>query len=103
LGAAYISEASLMIMESYPIQVALNISGELPTPCHTMRVIVTPPEGNTEFHIQIFSEAKANEDCIQVMQPFSENISLPLEGLADGTYSVWLNDEKVGEFNYPGG
>ncbi len=103
LGSVYISEANLMVMESYPIQVALNISGELPTPCHTVRAIVTPPDGDMEFHIQIYSEAKADEVCIQVLQPFSENVSLPLQGLADGTYSVWLNDEKVGEFNYPGG
>ena len=33
-GAVYIDTADLLIMESYPVQVALHITGNLPTPCH---------------------------------------------------------------------
>src|SRR5919109_51061 len=39
-GAVFISEASLLIRESFPPQIAVSLSGDLPTPCHELRAVI---------------------------------------------------------------
>lgn len=104
-GNAYINTAELIIMESYPIQVMLSLTGDLPTPCQEFAFTVADPEEGNQIHVEVYSLGEEGIICIQVLQPFEENISIssldtPLE---DGSYTVWVNGEWVGEFNYPGG
>lgn len=101
-GPVYMSQTSILIMESFPIQVAVQIQGELPTPCHTLRSQIGEPDVNNEIRIDVFSEAAADVVCVQVLQPFEESLRLPMEGKPDGTYRVYINGELVGEFSYPG-
>ncbi|MEJ2759363.1 MAG: hypothetical protein P8046_12860, partial [Anaerolineales bacterium] len=37
-GKAFVNSADLLIMESYPVQISLALSGELPTPCNKLTV-----------------------------------------------------------------
>ena len=78
------------------------VSGEKSTPCHELQI--TFPETGKEFeiHVNMSAVQPTDEDCIQVLEAFEENISIPTQGLPDGTYKVFLNGEEVGEFNYPG-
>jgi hypothetical protein len=103
-SAVYIDTAELLIMESYPVQVMLHVLGNLPTPCHSFHYQYQIGSASDRFRIDLtaWSEADPAVMCAQVLQPFDENISLPLAGAADGTYSVYLNGEFVAEFNYPG-
>ena len=101
-GMAFINNADLFIMESFPVSVMLSVQGELPTPCNVFKADVTEPNDKNEIHIDVYSEVEEGAVCIQVIQPFDENISIPMAGQPDGTYTVWVNDEKVGEFSYPG-
>lgn len=101
-GAVYIDSADLLIMESYPVQIALHIVGNLPTPCHEFRSEVAQPDDQNRIFADAWSEADPAAMCAQVLQPFDTNVSIPMSGAADGTYSVWLNGEEVGEFTYPG-
>jgi len=39
----FIDTADLMILESYPPQFRLHIAGNLPDPCHQLRVDIRPP------------------------------------------------------------
>ncbi|MFC1936140.1 hypothetical protein ACFLYP_00580 [Chloroflexota bacterium] len=100
-GNVFIHEASLMIMESYPVQVAVYISGELPTPCNVFKAEVAEPNENNEIHIEVYSEVESGENCIQVIEPFEERVSIPMVGAADGVYKVFVNGEEIGEFSYP--
>src|SRR5215210_4304258 len=43
-GNVFIQEYGLMIRESFPPQVSLAFSGELPTPCHQLRAVVSEPD-----------------------------------------------------------
>ena len=104
-GNAYINSAELVIMESFPIQVMLSLTGELPTPCDNFAYKIADPDESNQIHVEVYSLGEADAICIQVLAPFEENISIsslntPLE---DGSYTVWVNGELVGEFNYPGG
>src|SRR5512138_1990737 len=42
-GNVFMQEASLVIRESYPPQIALALKGELPTPCNQLRVQISTP------------------------------------------------------------
>lgn len=101
-GNAYVNSAQLVIMESYPVQVSLAVSGDLPTPCHELRYAIDPPDADNRIMVEVYSVVDPELLCTQVLQPFEENISLPIEDLPDGTYAVYVNGELVGEFSYPG-
>ena len=101
-GEVFISDTQLLIMESFPVQIMLNIKGELPTPCNIFRGEVSPPNEENEIHVDAYSEVEEGAICITVMEPFEENVSIPMQGAPDGTYTIWVNGELVGEFSYPG-
>jgi len=98
----YIDSADLLIMESYPVQVALHIVGNLPTPCHEFRSAVAASDDQNRIFVTAWSEADPAAICAQVLQPFDTSLSIPMNGAADGIYTAWLNGEQVGEFSYPG-
>lgn len=102
-GNVYINNIDIVIMESYPIQVALTIDGELSTPCNEFVSSVSDPNANNEIHIELYSVSDPDEICIQVLEPISVNVSIPMGEAPDGIYTIWVNGEKIGEFNYPGG
>lgn len=101
-GPIFVNQADLLIMESYPVQVRLNIQGDMPTPCHRFRADVVQPDAQNQIQVMAYSFSNPEMMCSQVLQPFEENVLIPMDGSADGTYTVWLNGELVGEFNYPG-
>lgn len=96
-GNVFISESGLLVRESFPVQIALVLSGELPTPCHQLRVNVDPPDNENKIHVEVYSVFDPNMTCIQVLKPFQE--SIPLGSFPTGHYTVWVNDAQVGEFD----
>ena len=98
-----VNTADVLIMESYPIQVAVTVSGTKPTPCNHVREQVAAPNADNEIHISLDSWADPALSCVQVLAEFEQRIPLPLSDIADGSYTVWVNGEQVGEFTYPGG
>lgn len=103
-GAVYIDSAELLIMESYPVQVALAIAGDLPTPCHELRYQYEIQDFGDEKRIDVtaYSEADPAAMCAQVLQPFEQRVGFDLQNAPEGMYVVCLNGELVGEFAYPG-
>ena len=98
-GEVSISSQELLIMESYPLQVALLIKGTLPTPCHKLRVEVSEPDDQNIIAVEAYSLVDPNEICIQVLESFEENI--PLGSFSSGsqiTYTVFVNGQSVGQF-----
>jgi hypothetical protein len=98
-GNVFIDETQLLIMESFPPQFNLVIRGNLPTPCHQLRIIQNDPDDQNRINIEVISLVDPDEMCIQVIQPFEEVVSLG--SYADGSYTVLINGEKVGEFTSP--
>ena len=96
-GNAYINEASLMIRESYPPQISLSLSGDLPTPCNKLRVKIDAPDPKNKIVADVYSVVDPDKVCIQVLQPFQEYIDLGM--FPTGHYSVWVNGEMAGEFD----
>lgn len=96
-GNVYLDSIQLLSMESYPPQIALLLQGSLPTPCNHLRVAVSAPDAKNRIFIDVYSVIDPNQICIQVLAPLEVNI--PLGSFPPGHYSVWVNGEKIGEFD----
>ena len=92
-----IDRSDLLIMESYPIQIALVLQGSLPTPCHQLRVIAKPPDEQNRIQVDVYSVVDPAMVCVQVIELFEVNIGLG--SFPTGHYSVWVNEDLVGEFD----
>ena len=96
-GNVFIEEQGLLIRESYPPQIALGISGNLPNPCHELRAVMSKPDAENKINVEVYTVVDPNMMCTEVLKPFSETIELGT--FPSGHYSVWVNGEKVGEFD----
>jgi len=96
-GNVFLSEVSLVIRESYPPQISLSISGDLPTPCHKLRTKIASPDQENKIMVDAYSVVDPHAVCIQVLEPFQEYVDLGT--FSSGHYSVWVNAELAGEFD----
>ncbi len=95
-GEVHLDSAELLIMESYPLQFALGLTGNLPTPCHKVRVAVSQPDKDNKIDVNVYSVADPNEICAQVLEPF--DINIPLGSFPTGQYTLWINGKMIAEF-----
>ena len=96
-GNVFISESGVLLRESFPVQVALTLSGELPTPCHQLRVVVSPPDAENKISVDAYTVSDPNMLCTQVLKPFQETIELGT--FPSGHYTVWVNGSQIAEFD----
>jgi hypothetical protein len=96
---AYIEEIEILLLESFPVQVRLRVKGNLPTPCHVLQWEVSEPDEQGRISVELYAATEPDRICIQVLEPFEAQI--PLGDYREGDFTVWLNGEKVGEFNLP--
>jgi hypothetical protein len=94
-GPVMISSASLRIMESFPIQVALDVEGDKPTPCH--EIFWTVDDTGETIEIEMISQTASDQACAQVIEPFI--IAVPLGSWQGESRDVTLNGEPVGSFD----
>lgn len=80
-------------------KIGLKLAGNLPTPCHKLRVMISEPDDENQIGIEVYSVANPDEMCIQILAPFEAEI--PLGSFDEGEYIVWVNGEQIGEFQVP--
>ena len=93
----FVDEMGLLIRESFPPQITLGISGNLPTPCHQLRANINAPDEENKINVEVYTIVDPNMLCTQVLKPFQENIELGT--FPSGHYSVWVNGGLAGEFD----
>ncbi len=98
-GPVFVDETELLMMDSHPVQVALLVRGNLPTPCHRARWEVQQTDVSGRIEIDLYSTAPEGQACIQVLAEFEERI--PLGSYPEGSFTVWLNGEEVQAFRLP--
>ena len=96
-GPVYIDETELIILESAPVQIEIVIRGALPTPCSSLEWSVEAPDDQGRILVEAFSLQDPALACIQVLEEIEER--LPIGSYSEGSFSVWLNGELVGEFD----
>jgi len=81
-------------MESFPVQVALDVTGEKPTPCH--EIFWTVEDDGDVIEIEMISQIASEQVCAEVIEPFT--IAVPLGSWAGESREIQLNGEIVGSF-----
>ncbi len=74
-------------------KVKLTLQGNLPTPCHRLRVSVERVEGTLQ--VKVYSVVNPQQTCAQVLQPFS--VVVKAGPFPDGDYRVLVNGRLVGK------
>ncbi|MCC6602636.1 MAG: hypothetical protein IT327_05470 [Anaerolineae bacterium] len=90
IGDAMVESIDVMIMESFPVQVNVHVTGYLGDGCTTLGDITTKQDGGT-FSVHIFTQRPADMMCTQQLVGFEENVALDVVGLTAGTYTVDVN------------
>lgn len=83
-----IESIDVLLAESFPVQVFVEVTGYLPDPCWEPQEPVVREQG-PRFEVEIVAERDAGEMCAQAIEPYQHNIAL---GTMDpGTYVVSVN------------
>jgi hypothetical protein len=86
----------ILLKESFPMQVEIIVSGDLPPPSHELRWEVEDADASKAIYVTIYSEINTGETCAQLLEPFTQ--AIPLGDFEDTGYSIWVNDYQVGGF-----
>ena len=87
---ATVESIEVLVLESFPVQVNVIASGTLPDACTTLNEPTPRLEGNT-FVVNLTATRLPEEVCSQAIVPFDKVISLDVDGLSAGTYTVSVN------------
>jgi hypothetical protein len=98
-GKVFLDNIQILALDSFPPQFRLSLSGNLPTPCHKLRVKVNPPDADKKIQVEVYSVFDPAEMCIQMLEPL--RASVPLQGFPSGTYQVLVNSRPTGEITVP--
>ena len=98
-GKVYLDNMQILALDSNPPQFSLSLSGNLPTPCHKLRVKVNPPGADKKIQVEVYSVFDPAEMCIQMLELL--RASVPLQGFPSGTYQVLVNSHPTGEITVP--
>jgi len=90
----FVETTDILLMESFPVQVVLRVTGNLPTPCH--EPVWEVVDDGVTIAVALASVADPDVMCTQVLEPFE--ISIPLGDFESGARVVTLNGEEIGEF-----
>lgn len=96
-GEAFVEETELLVMESFPLQFMLSLSGSLPTPCHQLRIVAAEPDAANNIAVEVYTVFDPDQICIQVLESFSANVNLG--SYPQGHYTLSVNGEVVSEFD----
>lgn len=90
----FVDSTDILLMESFPVQVALRVNGNLPSPCH--QPVWEVEDDGTTIHVTLATIADADRACTQVLVP--AELSVPLGSFESGGRTIILNGEEVGDF-----
>jgi uncharacterized protein YgiM (DUF1202 family) len=87
-SVAVVRSIEVLFLESFPVQVNAVIRGDLPDAgCTTIASVEQVREGNT-FRLTLVTTTDPLALCAQALTPFEEVVSLDVNGLPAGTYTV---------------
>ncbi|MEM7336960.1 MAG: hypothetical protein AAF490_33115 [Chloroflexota bacterium] len=90
----YVDSAEVIILESFPVQVQVALSGTLSDGCISLES-VTPRFDGESFVLELNADRPSDMMCTAVLTPFEEVVSLEVDGLKAGTYTVQVQDQNT--------
>ena len=89
---AMVEKMGVNVMESFPVQVSVTLTGNLPDGCTEIDQVTATRDGNT-FVIEVKTRRlKGDVACTMVLVPFEEMVQLDVSGLLAGDYQVVYED-----------
>lgn len=86
-----VDSVQVMIMESFPVQVSISVSGNKSVPCVELLPAAVARKDNVFTVVMAETVLGPAESCIAVLDPFEEVVSLDVLGLSAGDYTVVVN------------
>ncbi len=86
-----VDSVEVLIMESFPVQVSVAVSGNKSVPCVEFLPAAVARQDNLFTVVLAESVLGPEESCIAIIDPFETSVSLDVLGLAAGTYTVQVN------------
>jgi len=96
--SAFVETADALILESFPLQVNIRITGNLPDGCTMIYQTESKQVGNL-FNVKILTLREKEAMCTQALVPFEISVPLDVLGLPAGTYQVMVYD-VITEFTF---
>ena len=90
---APMSNTMIEVSESFPVQVSLLVSGDLPNGCTYLNNPAQVRSGNT-FFVNLTTRTEG-ETCTEALVPYERRITLDTVGLPAGTYMVDINGRQL--------
>jgi len=87
----FVDEIEIFVLESFPVQVEIDVKGNLPTPCSEFSHIEQTDTEDNLIILNVFSKQDIEISCVQILTPFEERFELDVLGLSAGTYQVNVN------------
>lgn len=105
-GTVSVESIDIYIMESFPVQVSVEVNGYFPDGCTELKAIRTERFRNT-FEVNISTKRPKDTICTQTIVPFTKMVPLDVFGLRAGSYNVSVNgitdSFELGVDNIPDG
>ena len=79
------------ILESFPVQVSVTVTGNKSIPCVELQTPAIFLDESTFTVALAETRLGPAETCIAVLDPFETNIALDVTGLGPGSYTVSIN------------
>jgi hypothetical protein len=93
----YLDSTEMTTLEIYPPKFMLALTGNLPTPCHQLRISASPPDAQNKVAVDVYSVVDPTAACAEMLQPFEVNFSLG--SFPTGHYTLWVNGERIADFD----
>lgn len=87
---APVDNVDILIMESFPVQVRVVITGNLPDGCSQIDEAQVTRE-DKPFHVELTTRRPVDKECTEALVPYEENVPLDVVGLPAGEYTVEVN------------
>jgi hypothetical protein len=98
-GQLFVDSAQVQQLDSDPARIVISLTGNLPTPCHQIRMQANDPDQKNRIQVSVYSVTQPDIICTQVIKPFETG--LQLGPYPSGKYTVLVNGGEVGEFQVP--
>jgi len=98
-GDLTIDSTSVFLTKSQPPQVLVNFAYFQPTPCYQLRVEVNGPDEQNHINLKGYTVAEKDKPCNLMALATPLQASLNLGSVPAGHYTVFLNDNQIGEFD----
>lgn len=89
-GEANVDDVQVNIMESFPVQVSVTVSGFLTDGCTEIDETAVTRTDNT-FDVHVTTKRPAAAVCTQELAPFEESVPLDVLDLPAGEYTIDVN------------